>query len=565
MVMTDMSTDTPVYAHPANLRGYELLDDPLYNKGTAFTDKERDNMGLCGLLPPHVDSIQEQLARAYDAFQDMETDLHKHINLRQLQDTNEVLFYRLLAEHIEEMLPIVYTPTVGLGCQLFSHIYRRPRGLFISYPNRDRIRQILANRPHHDVDVIVVTDGERILGIGDQGVGGMGIPIGKLSLYTLIGGIHPSRTLPIILDVGTNNQERLNDPMYMGWRHKRITGDEYYNFIDRFVEAVGADLPSVCLQWEDFAMLHARPILQKYRDKLLTFNDDIQGTAAVVLGAIIGAFNVTGQSFKDQQIVFLGAGSAGIGVADYLRAALVKHGLSEDEARARFFIINKGGLLHSKRKDLVPEQAVYAQPWEKISGWPKTVNGTIGLADVISQIKATLLIGLSTVAGAFSEPIIRTMAANVDRPIIFPLSNPTNSSEAKAEDLMRWTDGRALVASGSPFAPVECNGRKIPIAQCNNVYIFPAIGLALSACQATRVTDAMMIASAQELGKNSPAINDPNGSLLPALKDVREVAAKIAVAVGMQAIKNGVAPQASEDELHRRVARLQWKPEYPVY
>ncbi|MCK9391702.1 MAG: NAD-dependent malic enzyme [Syntrophales bacterium] len=560
-----MSTDTPVYAHPANLRGYELLDDPLYNKGTAFTDKERDNMGLCGLLPPHVDSIQEQLARAYDAFQDMETDLHKHINLRQLQDTNEVLFYRLLAEHIEEMLPIVYTPTVGLGCQLFSHIYRRPRGLFISYPNRDRIRQILANRPHHDVDVIVVTDGERILGIGDQGVGGMGIPIGKLSLYTLIGGIHPSRTLPIILDVGTNNQERLNDPMYMGWRHKRITGDEYYNFIDRFVEAVGADLPSVCLQWEDFAMLHARPILQKYRDKLLTFNDDIQGTAAVVLGAIIGAFNVTGQSFKDQQIVFLGAGSAGIGVADYLRAALVKHGLSEDEARARFFIINKGGLLHSKRKDLVPEQAVYAQPWEKISGWPKTVNGTIGLADVISQIKATLLIGLSTVAGAFSEPIIRTMAANVDRPIIFPLSNPTNSSEAKAEDLMRWTDGRALVASGSPFAPVECNGRKIPIAQCNNVYIFPAIGLALSACQATRVTDAMMIASAQELGKNSPAINDPNGSLLPALKDVREVAAKIAVAVGMQAIKNGVAPQASEDELHRRVARLQWKPEYPVY
>ncbi|MCK9197231.1 MAG: NAD-dependent malic enzyme [Syntrophales bacterium] len=563
--MTDMSTDTPVYAHPANLRGYELLDDPLYNKGTAFTDKERDNMGLCGLLPPHVDSIQEQLARAYDAFQDMETDLHKHINLRQLQDTNEVLFYRLLAEHIEEMLPIVYTPTVGLGCQLFSHIYRRPRGLFISYPNRDRIRQILANRPHHDVDVIVVTDGERILGIGDQGVGGMGIPIGKLSLYTLIGGIHPSRTLPIILDVGTNNQERLNDPMYMGWRHKRITGDEYYNFIDRFVEAVGADLPSVCLQWEDFAMLHARPILQKYRDKLLTFNDDIQGTAAVVLGAIIGAFNVTGQSFKDQQIVFLGAGSAGIGVADYLRAALVKHGLSEDEARARFFIINKGGLLHSKRKDLVPEQAVYAQPWEKISGWPKTVNGTIGLADVISQIKATLLIGLSTVAGAFSEPIIRTMAANVDRPIIFPLSNPTNSSEAKAEDLMRWTDGRALVASGSPFAPVECNGRKIPIAQCNNVYIFPAIGLALSACQATRVTDAMMIASAQELGKNSPAINDPNGSLLPALKDVREVAAKIAVAVGMQAIKNGVAPQASEDELHRRVARLQWKPEYPVY
>ncbi|MEI7638721.1 MAG: NAD-dependent malic enzyme, partial [Syntrophus sp. (in: bacteria)] len=510
-----MNTDTPAFILPANLRGHELLDDPLYNKGTAFTEKERDKLGLRGLLPPHVDSIQEQLARTYDAFQDMETDLHKHINLRQLQDTNEVLFYRLLSEHIEEMLPIVYTPTVGMGCQRFSHIYRRPRGLFISYPNRYRIREMLINRQHRDVDVIVVTDGERILGIGDQGVGGMGIPIGKLSLYTLIGGIHPSRTLPIILDVGTNNQERLKDPMYMGWRHKRITGDEYYNFIDQFVEAVRADLPSVCLQWEDFATLHARPILHKYRDKLLTFNDDIQGTAAVVLGAIIGAFNVTGQSFKDQHIVFLGAGSAGIGVADYLRAALVKHGLSENEARARFFIIDKDGLLHSKRKELVPEQAVYAQPWEKVSGWPKTMNGTIGLADVISQIRATLLIGLSTVTGAFSEPIIRAIAAKVDRPIILPLSNPTNSSEAKAEDLMRWTDGRALVASGSPFAPVEWNGQKIPIAQCNNVYIFPAIGLALSACKATRVTDAMMIASAQELGKNSPAIKDPNGSLLP--------------------------------------------------
>ncbi|MCK9378151.1 MAG: NAD-dependent malic enzyme [Syntrophales bacterium] len=560
-----MNTDTPVHTLPANLRGHELLDDPLYNKGTAFTEKERDKLGLRGLLPPHVDSIQEQLVRTYDAFQDMETDLHKHINLRQLQDTNEVLFYRLLSEHIEEMLPIVYTPTVGLGCQRFSHIYRRPRGLFIAYPNRDRIRQMLANRPHRDVDVIVVTDGERILGIGDQGVGGMGIPIGKLSLYTLIGGIHPSRTLPIIIDVGTNNQELLNDPMYMGWRHERITGDKYYSFIDRFVEAVKADLPSACLQWEDFATPHARPLLQKYRDKLLTFNDDIQGTAAVVLGAIIGAINVTGQSFKDQQIVFLGAGSAGIGVADYLRVALVERGLSEAEARARFFIIDRDGLLHSNRKDLVPEQVVYAQSWDKVSGWPKTMNGTIGLADVIGQTNATVLIGLSTVTGAFSESIVRAMAANVDRPIVFPLSNPTSNSEAKAEDLMRWTDGRALVASGSPFAPVECNGREIPIAQCNNVYIFPAIGLALSACQATRITDVMMIAAAQELGKNSPAIKDPNGSLLPALKDVREVAAKIAVAVGMQAVKDGVAPRACEDELRRRVARLQWKPEYPVY
>jgi malate dehydrogenase (oxaloacetate-decarboxylating) len=495
----------------------------------------------------------------------MDGDLHKHINLRQLQDTNEVLFYRLLSEHIEEMLPIVYTPTVGLGCQRFSHIYRRPRGLFLSYPNRGRIRQMLANRPHRDVDVIVVTDGERILGIGDQGVGGMGIPIGKLSLYTLIGGIHPSRTLPIILDVGTNNQERLNDPMYLGWRHERITGGKYYNFIDQFVEAVKTDLPSACLQWEDFATPHARPLLQKYRDKLLTFNDDIQGTASVVLGALMGAINVTGQSFKEQQIVFLGAGSAGIGVADYLRVTMVKHGLSEDEARSRFFIIDKEGLLHSNRKDLVSEQVVYAQPWDKISGWPRTSNGTIGLADVISQINTTVLIGLSTVTGAFSEPIVRAMASKVDRPIIFPLSNPTSRSEAKAEDLVMWTNGRALVASGSPFAPVECNGRKIPIAQCNNVYIFPAIGLALSACKAIRVTDDMMIASAEELGNNSPALKDPNASLLPALNDVREVAANIAVAVGLQAVKDGMAPTVSKNELRRRIARLQWKTVYPTY
>jgi malate dehydrogenase (oxaloacetate-decarboxylating) len=560
-----MSTDRFASTLPANLRGQGLLDDPLYNKGTAYTEKEREKLGLSGLLPPHVDSIQDQLTRAYDAFQDMDGDLHKHINLRQLQDTNEVLFYRLLSEHIDEMLPIVYTPTVGLGCQRFSHIYRRPRGLFISYPNRGRIRQILANRPHPDVDVIVVTDGERILGIGDQGVGGMGIPIGKLSLYTLIGGIHPSRTLPIILDVGTNNQELLNDPMYLGWRHERITGGRYYNFIDQFVEAVKADLPSACLQWEDFATPHARPLLQKYRDKLLTFNDDIQGTASVVLGAIMGAINVTGRSFKDQQIVFLGAGSAGIGVADYLRVTMVKHGLNDDEARSRFFIIDKDGLLHSNRKDLVSEQVVYAQPWDKVSGWPRTLNGTIGLADVISQVDATVLIGLSTVSGAFSEPIVRAMASKVDRPIIFPLSNPTSRSEAKAEDLVMWTNGRALVASGSPFAPVEYNGRKIPIAQCNNVYIFPAIGLALSACKALRVTDAMMIASAEELGNNSPALKDPNASLLPALNDVRAIAANIAVAVALQAVKDGMAPKVFENELRRRIARLQWKPEYPAY
>jgi malate dehydrogenase (oxaloacetate-decarboxylating) len=451
---------------------------------------------------------------------------------------------------------------VALACEQFSHIYRKPRGLFVSYPLRDSIPHLLRNRPNKDVDVIVVTDGERILGIGDQGAGGLGIPIGKLSLYTLIGGIRPERTLPIVLDVGTNNPERLNDPEYLGWRHERITGQAYFDFVDQFVQAVKQELPQTCLQWEDFATPHARPILTRYRDELLTFNDDIQGTASVALGAVLGAVKVTGKSLKEQQIVMFGAGSAGIGVADELRAAIVGEGLSEQEARSCFWVIDRGGLLHSGRKDLSPEQAVYVQPESRVAGWPRTSNGHIGLADVIGQIKATVLIGLSTVGGAFSEPIVREMARKVERPIIFPLSNPTSKSEAKAEDLIHWTDGRALVASGSPFAPVNYEGRKIPIAQCNNVFIFPAMGLAVVAAGARRVTEPMMLAAARTLGANSPAIKDPSASLLPRLTDIRRVTAEIAFAVGVQAQKAGVAPKISEDELRRRVDETQWVPAY---
>jgi malate dehydrogenase (oxaloacetate-decarboxylating) len=327
----------------------------------------------------------------------------------------------------------------------------------------------LRNRPNPEVEVIVVTDGERILGIGDQGVGGLGIPIGKLSLYTLIGGIRPEKTLPIVLDVGTNNAERLNDPEYLGWRHERITGQAYFDFVDQFVEAVKQELPDTCLQLEDFAMPHARPILQRYRDQLLTFNDDIQGTSAVALGAVLSAVKVSGKSLTDQQIVMLGARSAGIGVADGLREAMKSEGLSELESCSHFWVIDRDGLLHSGRKDLSPEQMIYAQPESRISGWPRTTNGHVGLADVIGQIEATVLIGLSTVGGAFTETIVREMARKVERPIIFPLPNPTTKSEAKADDLIRWTDGRALVATGSPFAPVNYGGRTIPIAQCNNV------------------------------------------------------------------------------------------------
>jgi malate dehydrogenase (oxaloacetate-decarboxylating) len=546
-----------------NLRGMDLLDMPLLNKGTAFSLEERAAFGLDGLLPPQIESLGEQAVRAYDAYRHKTDDLERHIYLRALQDNNETLYYRLLSEHIEELMPIVYTPVVALGCQNFSRIYRRPRGMFLSYPLRDHMPRLLRNRPNEEVDIIVVTDGERILGIGDQGAGGMGIPIGKLSLYSLIGGIHPARTLPVVLDVGTNNQDRLKAPEYLGWRHERISGDAYYDFVDRFVQALKSELPRTCIQWEDFANAHARPLLDRYRDQLLTFNDDIQGTAAVTLGALIGAIKASGASMKDQQIVFFGAGSAGVGVADYLREALVAAGLSEDDARGRIWIVNRGGVLNSERTDLSPQQRVYAQPVARIASWQHTPDGKVDLETVIKNVRATILIGLSTVSGAFNESMIREMARKVDRPIIFPLSNPTDRSEAVPADLLRWTDGRALIATGSPFEPVNYSGRTIPIAQCNNVYVFPAVGLGLVASGARRVTDKMMIAAARALGENSPALRDPSASLLPALTDLRRVAREIAFAVGKEAQRSGVANASSDDDLRASIAATQWTPEYP--
>jgi malate dehydrogenase (oxaloacetate-decarboxylating) len=550
---------------PAELRGMDLLDTPIWNKGTAFNDEERVAFGLHGLLPPRIELLEEQVARAYEAFGFKGTDLERHIYLRQLQDTNDTLFYRLMLDHIEEMMPLVYTPTVGLACQQFSHIYRRPRGLFVSYPLRDSIARILHNRPNREVDVIVVTDGERILGLGDQGVGGLGIPIGKLSLYSLIGGIHPSRTLPIVLDAGTNNQPKLNDPEYLGWRHERISGQEYFDFVDRFVQGVKKELPQTCLQWEDFATRHARPLLVRYKDELLTFNDDIQGTAAVVLGAIVGASKVAGKSIKEHKVVFVGAGSAAIGVADYLRAAMVEEGLSEKEAYARFWIIDKDGLLHRDRQDLSDEQKVYARSLEEISTWPQNQQGEIGLAEVISQIDATVLIGLTTVKGVFNEAIVRAMAKKTERPIIFPLSNPTSHSEAEPADLIAWTEGRALVATGSPFAPVTFNGKTIEIAQCNNVFIFPAVGLGVVGSGARRVTDKMLLAAAKTLGNHSPALQDPSASLLPRMKAIRDVALDIAYAVGTRAQEEGLASASEPEALRKKLAETQWFPEYVEY
>jgi malate dehydrogenase (oxaloacetate-decarboxylating) len=545
-----------------DLRGMQLLDTPLLNKGTAFTAEERDSLGLDGLLPPEIEGLDQQVSRAYKAYQRKDDDLERHIYLRQLQDTNEVLFYRLLLDHVVEMMPVVYTPVVALACEHFSSIYRRPRGLFVSYPLRNSLRTLLENRPNREVDVIVVTDGERVLGIGDQGVGGLGISIGKLSLYTLIGGIHPSRTLPIVLDVGTNNQERLRDPEYLGWRHERVTGQAYFDFVDQFVQAVRQDLPEACIQWEDFATAHARPILQRYRDQLLTFNDDIEGTAAVTLGAILAAVRVTGKTLADQVVVMFGAGSAAVGVADALRQAMVAQGLPEAEARRRFWMVDRQGLLLDGRRDLTPEQQVYAQGAERLAGWPPAPSGNVGLEELIRRVEATILIGLSTVGGAFTEPIVREMARKVRRPIILPLSNPTARSEAKAEDLIRWTEGRALVATGSPFEPVSHDGRRIPIAQCNNVYIFPAMGLGLVASRARRVTDGMVLAAARALGDSSPALTHPDAALLPPLAELRGVAVEVAFAVAREAREAGVAPRTADEELRSRVIASQWTPAY---
>jgi malate dehydrogenase (oxaloacetate-decarboxylating) len=542
-------------------RGQARLFDALTTKGTAFTADERRRLGILGLLPTVVKTLAEQVEHCWHEFSTRRDDLDKHIYLRALQDRNETLFYRLLSEHIPETLPIVYTPTVGEACQRFSEIYRRPRGLFVSYADRDCLDEVIRNRPHRDVDVIVVTDGQRILGLGDQGIGGMGIPIGKLSLYTLIGGIDPARTLPIVLDVGTDNVELLDDPQYLGWRHRRIDDTEYYVFIDKFVDAVHNQLPDVLLQWEDFATVHAQPILARYRDKLLTFNDDIQGTAAVTLGALHGAAKVAGRPLSQQQVVMLGAGSAGIGVLDMIRQQMVTEGLSEQAALERIWVVDVVGLLTDDRTDLSAAQRKFAQPAGRVADWG--LSGAAQLSDVVHHVDVGVLLGLSTAAGAFTEDIVREMAGKTTRPIIFPLSNPTSRAEARPAELDHWTDGRALIATGSPFAPLQRDGVERPIAQCNNVYIFPAMGLAVTAAQATRVTDAMMRVAAATLGDASPALSDPDQPLLPAWPDVPGIAIGIAQAVAAQAVADGVAPKRSNDELAQRIAEVHWNPEYP--
>jgi len=549
-----------------NEQGVSILRNPLLNKGTAFSSEEKATFNLYGLLPPCVETIEEQVARAYDSFRVKQNDLEKHIYLRGLQDRNEVLFYRLILDHLIEMMPIIYTPVVGEACEQFHHIYREPRGLTLSYPEADQMDNVLKMvAKTRDIRVIVVTDGERILGLGDQGTGGLGIPIGKLSLYTACGGINPAFTLPIVLDVGTNNQERLKDPEYLGWRNERITGKAYDDFIDQFVTSIKRHLPHVLLQFEDFAQQHAYPILLRYRDQLCTFNDDIQGTAAVVVAAVLAATNVAKIQLKDQRIALLGAGSAGCGISEQLVNAMVLQGLTKEEAYARFYLVDRNGLLQDDMNHLLPFQTHFATKKSVTTNWNVADKGNITLAEVIHNARPTILLGVSGQPNQFKEAMIRDMASFCKRPIIFPLSNPTSKAEAVPNDLLHWTDGQALVATGSPFDPITINGRTIPIAQCNNSYIFPGAGLAVVASKAKRVTDKMMMAAAMALSDLAPAMETGVGALLPVLTTIRSVSKHIAKGMILEGIKEGHIPKMSEKEIEVAIEETMWSPEYEEF
>jgi malate dehydrogenase (oxaloacetate-decarboxylating) len=546
------------------LTGHALLDQPLLNKGTAFDERERRELGLTGLLPPGVSTPEVQLARIYGNYRQKTSNLERYIHLVSLQDRNETAFYRLLSEHLVEMMPIIYTPVVGEACQAYSRIYRRPRGLYIAYPQRDAIDAALANLGSQDISIVVVTDGERILGLGDLGIGGMGIPIGKLSLYTVCAGIHPAATLPVILDVGTNNQELLNDPLYVGWRHERIRGPEYDAFIEAFVVSLSKRFPRVLLQWEDFARHNAARLLERYRDRLCSFNDDIQGTGAVALAVAMAGAAAGGTRFADQRVVLLGAGSAAAGITRQLVTGMRSDGLSEDEARRRIWLVDAPGLVHSRQQDLDAFKREFARPFETVADWAGA-PGCIPLLEVVKRVRPTILIGAAAQPQAFTEEVVREMARHVARPMIFPLSNPTSRCEALPVDLIHWTEGRALVATGSPFDDVKYEDRTIRIGQCNNAYIFPGVGLGVIAAHARRVTDAMFIAAARTLSELAPVRRDPSLALVPPLREVREVARQVAVAVAVQAQRDGVADSLADDELARRIDATMWTPEYLPY
>jgi malate dehydrogenase (oxaloacetate-decarboxylating) len=547
------------------LHGFDLLLNPRLNKGTAFTEEERDAFALHGLLPPHIGTLEDQRERRKLALDHRDTAFGKYNQMRDLQDTNETLFYSLITQHIEELLPIVYTPAVGEGCQRFSEIWRKPRGLFISFPDQARIRQILSDARYDDVRCIVVSDGERILGLGDQGAGGMGIPIGKMALYTALAGIPPEQCLPVLLDAGTDNQTLLQDPIYIGWQHPRVRGQEYDDFVESFVSAVERRWPHILLQWEDFAGANAARLLERYRDRLCTFNDDIQGTAAVTTATLLAAVNATGVPLKDQTIALFGSGSAGIGIANLILAEMQQEGLTEAQARRRIYAFNRYGLLVEGGRDMRPSQLPLARKRADVEGWKISGGEDISLLDVVRNARITALVGTSAQPGAFTEEIVREMASHTSRPIVFPLSNPTSCAEATPTDLLQWTGGRAIIGAGSPFAPVEFGGKLIPINQTNNSYIFPGLALGILVSRATRVTDAMIMSAAKALASLSPARQDKTARLLPPIADSRSVGLVVAEAVANQAIADGVAAIADAATLNAQLRAYVWEPVYLPY
>ncbi|MCP4574136.1 MAG: NAD-dependent malic enzyme [bacterium] len=543
-------------------KGRQIMSDPLLNKGTAFTQREREELALHGLLPPATSTMKKQLRRTYERFSAQPTDLDKFIYLNGLRDRNELLFYRLVHDHIEEMMPIVYTPVVGEACQKFSHIFRTGRGLYISYEQRGEIDKILRNSGIENPSIIVVTDGERILGLGDQGAGGMGIPIGKLALYTLCAGVSPYTTLPIMLDAGTDNEERLQDPLYLGMKHRRVRGDEYQAFIDAFVAAVKRVFPDVVLQWEDFLKGNAIKQLDRFRDKLCSFNDDIQGTAGVVVSGLLGSARITGKSMNEQRVLFAGAGAAAQGISDLIVAAMVEDGLSREEAVARIYTVDSRGLVTTERSNLEDFKAHYARDVAEVADWEVADRSRITLAETVANAKPTILLGTSGAPGMFSEEVVRTMARINERPVIFPLSNPTSKSECTATEAITWSEGRAIVATGSPFDPVRYGDREHRIGQGNNAYIFPGVGLGLTVSRTKRVTDMMFLAAAHALAGEVSEEDLAAGSVYPPLSRIRECSHAVACATVQQSVKEGYADAEILDDLERRVRQAMWQPEY---
>jgi malate dehydrogenase (oxaloacetate-decarboxylating) len=548
------------------LRGRQVLADPRINKGTAFSDDERHDLGLTGLIPAAHFTLDDQVARVYAQYRRQPDDLARNVTLSALHDRNEVLYYRLLTDHLSEMLPIVYTPTVGRAIQNYSHEYRRPRGIYLSVDRPELVEASLlaAGLGPDDVDLIVATDAGAILGIGDWGVGGINIAVGKLAVYTAAGGIDPARTIPVMLDVGTDRQSLLEDPLYIGNRHPRVPAADYDAFLDEFTRAVGKLFPLALLHWEDLGVANARRVLERYRDERLTFNDDIQGTGAVNLAAVLAATRATRVPLAGHRIVIFGMGTAGAGIADQLTAAMVTEGVPQAEARRQFWAVDRQGLLTRDMTALSDLQRRYARDPAEVAGWRRDGPGVadgIGLAEVISRVHPTVLIGTSARAGAFTETVVRDMAAHTERPVILPMSNPTALSEAVPADLITWTDGRALVAAGSPYGAVDHGGIHYEIGQANNALVFPGLGLGVIAARARRVTDGMLLAAARAVA-DLVDISVPGDPLLPRVADLRETSVAVAAAVGRAAEAEGVASATLDADLAGQVRTLMWEPRY---